>query len=50
MRIAILDDYQSVARGLADWDSLHAEVHVFTEALENEGAAVTALAEYEVRV
>jgi phosphoglycerate dehydrogenase-like enzyme len=50
MRIAILDDYQGVALGLADWDSLHAEVHVFTEAFENEGAVVTALAEYEVVV
>ncbi|MFF4731215.1 D-2-hydroxyacid dehydrogenase family protein [Streptomyces mirabilis] len=50
MRIAILDDYQGVALGLADWDSLHAEVHVFAEAFENEEAVVTALAEYEVVV
>ncbi|MFE2971755.1 D-2-hydroxyacid dehydrogenase family protein [Streptomyces sp. NPDC059340] len=50
MRIAILDDYQGVALSLADWDSLHAEVRVFTEAFENEEAVVTALAEYEVVV
>jgi phosphoglycerate dehydrogenase-like enzyme len=30
-RIAILDDYQDVARRFADWDSLDAEVVVFTE-------------------
>ncbi|WP_316781651.1 D-2-hydroxyacid dehydrogenase family protein [Streptomyces sasae] len=50
MRIAILDDYQSVALGLADWDSLHAEVHVFTEAFDDEKAVVAALAEYDVVV
>ncbi|MEV6057468.1 D-2-hydroxyacid dehydrogenase family protein [Streptomyces sp. NPDC052107] len=50
MRIAILDDYQNVALSLADWDSLDAEVHVFTDAFENEGAAVAALVEYEVVV
>jgi phosphoglycerate dehydrogenase-like enzyme len=30
-RIAILDDYQDVARRFADWDSLGADVVVFTE-------------------
>jgi phosphoglycerate dehydrogenase-like enzyme len=30
-RIAILDDYQDVARRFADWDSLDSEVVVFTE-------------------
>jgi phosphoglycerate dehydrogenase-like enzyme len=30
-RIAILDDYQDVARRFADWDGLDAEVVVFTE-------------------
>jgi phosphoglycerate dehydrogenase-like enzyme len=30
-RIAILDDYQDVARRYGDWDSLDAEVVVFTE-------------------
>jgi hypothetical protein len=32
MKIAILDDYQNVASSLADWDSLAAEVVVFTGA------------------
>jgi hypothetical protein len=30
MKIAIVDDYQNVASSLADWDSLAAEVVVFT--------------------
>jgi len=30
-RVAILDDYQDVARTFADRDSLDAEVEVFTE-------------------
>jgi hypothetical protein len=32
MKIAILDDYRNVASNLADWDSLAAEVVVFTRA------------------
>lgn len=31
MKIAILDDYQNAALDYADWDSLDAEVEVFTE-------------------
>ncbi|MFG3295081.1 D-2-hydroxyacid dehydrogenase family protein [Streptomyces sp. NPDC048179] len=50
MRIAILDDYQSVALGLADWDSLDAEVEVFTDPFENEGEVVAALDGYDVVV
>ncbi|MEU1163896.1 hypothetical protein ABZ372_26000, partial [Streptomyces sp. NPDC005921] len=50
MRIAILDDYQSVALGLADWDSLDAEVEVFTDPFANEGEVVAALAGYDVVV
>jgi len=34
-RIAILDDYQDVAREYGDWDSLDAEVVVFREPLED---------------
>jgi phosphoglycerate dehydrogenase-like enzyme len=30
-RVAVLDDYQRVARRFGDWDSLDAEVEVFTE-------------------
>ncbi|MEU9387963.1 NAD(P)-dependent oxidoreductase, partial [Streptomyces sp. NPDC048279] len=50
MRIAILDDYQGVALGLADWDSLRADVHVFRDAFADEEAVAAALAEYEVVV
>jgi hypothetical protein len=31
MRIAILDEYQNVAISFADWDSLDADVVVFTK-------------------
>jgi D-3-phosphoglycerate dehydrogenase len=48
MRIAVLDDYQQVGRGLADWASLgpEAEVTFFDRPL-GEGAAA-ALADHEV--
>ena len=36
-RIAILDDYQDVARRYGDWDSLDAEVVVFTEHRDDIG-------------
>jgi phosphoglycerate dehydrogenase-like enzyme len=35
MRIAILDDYQNVALTLGDWDSLKADITVFTEPLDD---------------
>ncbi|WP_410618960.1 D-2-hydroxyacid dehydrogenase family protein [Amycolatopsis sp. cmx-8-4] len=35
MRIAILDDYQNVALTFGDWDSLEADITVFTEPLED---------------
>jgi hypothetical protein len=38
MKIAIVDDYQNVASSLADWDSLVAEVVVFTKAFADEAA------------
>ncbi|WP_406430968.1 D-2-hydroxyacid dehydrogenase family protein [Streptomyces sp. NBC_00631] len=50
MRIAILDDYQGVALGLADWDSLGADVRAFSDAFGNEGDVVAALADHEVVV
>ncbi|WP_042430901.1 D-2-hydroxyacid dehydrogenase family protein [Streptacidiphilus anmyonensis] len=50
MKIAVLDDYLRVARGLADWDSLGAQVDVFTEPLPDEEAVVTALSGYDVVV
>ena len=50
VRIAILDDYQRVALGMADWSRLRAahEVMVFDRPFASEAAAVAALAEFEV--
>ncbi|MFF7245107.1 D-2-hydroxyacid dehydrogenase family protein [Embleya sp. NPDC008237] len=50
MKIAILDDYQDVARGLADWDSLGADVRVFTEPFADAVEVVDALAGFEAIV
>jgi phosphoglycerate dehydrogenase-like enzyme len=33
MKIAVLDDYQGVALGLADWDRLNAEITVFRDTI-----------------
>ncbi|WP_274425356.1 D-2-hydroxyacid dehydrogenase family protein [Chelativorans sp. YIM 93263] len=50
LRVAILDDYQNVARSLANWSQLGPdyEVTVFTENLSTEDAAAEALAEFDV--
>jgi len=50
MKIAILDDYQNVASSLADWDSLAAEVVVFTKAFADGDDAVRSLAGFDVLV
>lgn len=50
MRIAILDDYQDVARSFADWDSLGAEVTVFTEPMAGSDEVVNALSGFDVVV
>lgn len=52
-RVAILDDYQGVARGYADWDRLErrgAEVTAFTEHLDGPEAVVAALEPFDVVV
>ncbi|MFE8598714.1 hypothetical protein [Archangium violaceum] len=51
MKIAILDDYQRVARGLADWSRLPAggELTVFDRPLAEE-ERVAALQPFEVLV
>ena len=51
-RIAILDDYQGVALGCADWDSIpgEPEIVVFREHLPGEDAVVEALAGCDVVV
>jgi phosphoglycerate dehydrogenase-like enzyme len=49
-RVAILDDYQDVVRGYADWDRLGAEITVFTEHLDGAEAVVAALEPFDVVV
>jgi phosphoglycerate dehydrogenase-like enzyme len=48
-RVAILDDYQNVARRMADWASLPAgtEVVVFPDHLSDPGAVAARLADFE---
>jgi phosphoglycerate dehydrogenase-like enzyme len=50
MKIAILDDYQNVALSYADWDSLGAEIEVFTEPFAEAGDIVERLAGFDVVV
>ncbi|AXB41886.1 D-2-hydroxyacid dehydrogenase family protein [Amycolatopsis albispora] len=50
MKIAILDDYQNVALSFADWDSLGAEIEVFTEHIDDREELVRRLAGAEVVV
>lgn len=52
MKIAILDDYQGVARGLADWDRLPAgsDLHVFHEHIADRERLVAALEPFDVLV
>ncbi|WP_199433186.1 D-2-hydroxyacid dehydrogenase family protein [Qaidamihabitans albus] len=50
MKIAILDDYQDVALGLADWGRLDAETVVFTEHIADRDELVRRLAGFEVVV
>lgn len=49
-RVALLDDYQSVALGMADWKSLPAgtEVVVFKDHLADEDALATRLADFDI--
>ena len=50
MKIAILDDYQDVAMGFADWGSLDAEVVVFTRPFADADEVVRRLAGFDVLV
>ncbi|MEU9330858.1 D-2-hydroxyacid dehydrogenase family protein [Streptomyces canus] len=50
MRIAVLDDYQHVARKYADWGSLKAHVQMFHAALPDADAVVSQLADFDVVV
>lgn len=50
MRIAVLDDYQHVARKYGDWDSLEAHVEVFHGPLSDADKVVAQLADFDVVV
>ena len=49
-KIAVLDDWQGVARGAADWSMLdaRADVTVFQEAFADENDAVAKLADFDI--
>jgi hypothetical protein len=50
LRIAVLDDYQNVATRFADWNSLDADVEVFTEPFTGAADVVASLAGFDVLV
>src|SRR4051812_41982433 len=49
-RVAVLDDWQRVARDSADWSPLEAraDVHFFTEPFGSENDAVAALETFDI--
>ena len=49
MRIAVLDDYLKVAQGIANWDSLNADITFFNEFIQPDKLAET-LASFDVVV
>jgi phosphoglycerate dehydrogenase-like enzyme len=50
MRVAVLDDWQGIARHYADWSELEkrAEIVFFADAFADEDAAAAALADFEI--
>lgn len=51
MKIAVLDDYQKVAPGLADWSSLTgATVTFFSDHLDDPAGLVSRLADFDAVV
>jgi phosphoglycerate dehydrogenase-like enzyme len=50
LRVAILDDYQGVARSLADWGSLDASVEAFRDHVADDDALVARLDGFDVVV
>ena len=52
MRIAVLDDWQTIARQVADWSSLErrAELVFFHDALTNEDEAARKLADFDILI
>ena len=49
-RVAVLDDYQGVALGLADWSSLNVPVDVFRDTITGPDALAARLAPYDAIV
>src|SRR5215216_1911421 len=49
-QLAVLDDYQQVARHYADWDALDADVTFFHDHIVNSGVLRDLLHEYDVLV
>ena len=47
-RVAVLDDYQDVARVFGDWDSLGVEVVTFTDHLDGDDEVVERLRPFDV--
>ncbi len=49
-KVAVLDDWQGVARGAADWSALEAraDVSIFQEAFANEDDAAAKLADFDI--
>lgn len=50
MKVAVLDDWQGVARGAADWSRLGGTVAILAEPFPDEDAAARALAAHDVLV
>lgn len=50
MRVAVLDDYQGVARSLARWDGLGAETVFFDDHIADDDALIDRLGDFEVVV
>ncbi|MEJ2867314.1 D-2-hydroxyacid dehydrogenase family protein [Actinomycetospora sp. OC33-EN08] len=50
MKVALLDDYQRVARTIAEWDRLDAEITTFTDHLGGPDDVVAALEPFDVLV
>jgi phosphoglycerate dehydrogenase-like enzyme len=48
MKVAVLDDYQHVAQGIADWKRLDAEVVFFHDHLDDEDAVAERLRPFEI--
>lgn len=48
MKVAVLDDYQHAAQGLADWKRLDAEVVFFYDHLDDEAAVAARLRPFEI--